>query len=57
MIELLQKYNLYPTTCTWVTSRTRILEYKNGYVKVIVERERPNKLINKMLYKNLKPKL
>lgn len=57
MIELLQKYNLYPTSCTWITSRTRILEYKNGYVKVIVERERPNKLINKMLYKNLKPKL
>lgn len=51
MIKLLKRYNLYPIGMTWTTSRTRVLMYRNGYVKVIVERELLNGLFNSLLYR------
>ena len=57
MIKVLQSINLYPVSCTWLCRRTRVLKYQNGYVKVLVERERHKKLINSLLYNSLKAKL
>ena len=51
MINLLKRYSLYPIGMTWTTARTRVLMYRNGHVKVIVERERLNKVINNLLYR------
>lgn len=57
LIETLQRLSLYPMSMDWISDRTRVLWYRNGYIKVLVERERINKLINKRLYKYLKQKV
>lgn len=57
MIRALQNLNLYPISMDWISDRTRVLRYQNGYVKVLVERERINKLVNRLLYKYLKQKV
>lgn len=57
MIQVLQNLNLYPVSMDWISDRTRVLRYQNGHVKVLVERELINKLINKSLYKYLKQKV
>jgi hypothetical protein len=54
LIEMLQRLNLYPISMEWISDRTRMLKYQNGYVKLLVERERLNKLINNRLYKYVK---